>query len=174
MSRADRASRHVKRALDRASARAERLMKDRTIDANRLTIEATNAFLDGMDVLRAIFGGGSGSPQVSIADFGDKPSADWVAGLDITVRLIDDVPSSATWPANAALNANALKLRKLDGTAVDLQLTNVDRRDDGYELKISMKDLGAAAVAAGEYFAPLFYTDGGNKFFACLIRGKVT
>ena len=92
---------------------------------------------------------------------------------------MDEVPADAVFPANPVLNPAALKLRPVDGGAtVNLQITAVDILDDGYELKVYVKDLspGNGSVAAGEYFAMLYYTTPADptKVFATIIRGIVT
>src|SRR5689334_6217775 len=121
MAKSDRASKHLNRSANRASARAAKFMKDArggSYDAARFTKDVTTAFLDMMDTWGVFLGYGA-SPNVGVAE-DEKPSADWVNGVDITVRVLDEVPETGiNWPTP--------KLRKIDGGASDIKVTQVDR-----------------------------------------------
>jgi hypothetical protein len=169
------ASKHASRFANRASERLKKAAIDARagrFNAQRLAEDISNTAVDAIDLWTALLGFGA-SPQVGVAIF-DAPQGTWKpGGVTTTVVLSDPVPDDAVFPG-------ALKFRLLDGTAtVDLQLTNVESREDGLELKISAKDVtpGAGNVAVGEYYVNLSYTSvstGPGSFFAALLRAKVT
>jgi hypothetical protein len=178
----DRPAKQAARFANRASDRLGKFAKDAragTYDANRLASDVSNSLIDLVDLWSGFLGLGA-SPQVGIADFAEHPPVDWKAGQATMVRIIDQVPEDAVFPANAALNVNALKLHPIDGGAtVNLQVTQVLREDDGYQLTVSVRDLtpGPGNVAAGEYFATLYYTTPAApavKVFTNVLRGVVT
>jgi len=178
----DKAAAHAARFANRASDRLAKFAKDArggTYDGNRLASDVSNSLIDVVDLWSTLLGFGA-SPQVGNADFDEHPSADWKAGQTTMVRIVDQVPEDAVFPANPVLNAAALKLHPVDGgAAVNLQVTQVQRDDDGFQLTVSVRDLspGMGAVAAGEYFATLYYTtpaDPATKVFATVLRGVVT
>jgi hypothetical protein len=180
----DNAGLHSARFTKRLGDRVQQFASDARggiYTGDRLASDLATGVTDLLDLWSTFWGFGA-SPQVGSADFGTHPSVDWKTGLSTSVKVTDAVPTdnSAQFPANQALNAAALKLRPVDGSAaVNLQLTQVTiNDDDGFNLTVSVKDLtpGNGAVAAGEYFATLYYTTQTDptKVFVTMIRGTVT
>jgi hypothetical protein len=178
---------HAARVANRGSDRVQEFLRNARgggagINADGFARMWSSAIADVIDLWGTFLGFGS-SFQVGVADLGDQPLGTWQGGVTTIVRVQDQIPEDATFPADTTLNAGALKLRTVDGgVVVDLQLTGVDRLDDGYQLRVSVKDLSPQPnppnppVAGTDYFGNLYYTTTNDPtpVLAALIRGHVT
>lgn len=177
-------AKHANRVGNRIAERGKNFVADArsgNYDHLRLSRDIANSITDVVDFWSGLFGGGA-SPSVGIADLGSAPPATWKVGVTITVLVNDPVPADARWPLGGVGNPPLLQLRPVAGGAavsLDLQAVSIQDLldDEGYLLRVTVRDPGVPPIAQGEYFANLYYesaTAGPGRFFAALVKATVT
>ncbi len=166
---------HLSRFANRGGQRVRQFIRDAAkpggVAGDRLAFDVGRGVSDWINLWTGLLGFGA-SPQVGVADFGGFKGGTWKGGQDTNVLLADALPDNPTFPGSGTIN-----LAPIDGGAtVNLTVTGVEILDDGFELKVSVRDTTTGPpVAVGEYFANLYYTvpPSTTKQFAALIRAAV-